>query len=133
MHNLCALLICASLLLVAQANAASSDGLDARYNDCLQASEGLTNSLVTACAEGVSDVAKKQMNLTYQRLYLKLQKASPEDAQQLEEAQKAWLVYRNAHCAMQGTHIGSPMYYTCPMERNIDRLVELEFLLDNGG
>jgi hypothetical protein len=40
-------------------------------------------------------------------------------------AQKAWLIYR--------THIGSPMYYTCPMERNIDRLVELEFLLDNGG
>ena len=28
---------------------------------------------------------------------------------------------------------GSPMYYTCPMELNINRLVELEFLLDNGG
>ncbi|VXB52231.1 conserved exported hypothetical protein [Pseudomonas sp. 8BK] len=133
MHNRCALLICASLLLAPQINAASSDELDARYNDCLEASEGLTNSLVAACAEGVSDVAKKQMNLTYQRLYLTLQQASPEDAKQLEEAQKAWLIYRNAHCDMQGKHIGSPMYYTCPMELNIDRLVELEFLLDNGG
>jgi uncharacterized protein YecT (DUF1311 family) len=133
MHNLCALLIGASLLLAAQVNAASSDELDARYNDCLETSEGLTNSLVAACAEGVSDVAKKQMNHTYQRLYLKLQQASTEAAQQLEEAQKAWLIYRNAHCDMQGKHIGSPMYYTCPMELNINRLVELEFLLDNGG
>ncbi len=83
------------------------------YDDCIRASQPLNNSLVAACAESVSDVAKKQMNLTYQRLYLKLQQTSAEAAQQLEGAQKAWLIYRNAHCDMQGKHIGSPMYYTC--------------------
>ena len=134
MGNLGPLLICSSLLLVAtQTPAASSNALQTRYDDCIQASQTLNNSLVAACAEGVSEVAKKHMNRTYQQLYLKLQQASPEDAQQLEEAQKAWLIYRNAHCDMQGKHIGSPMYYTCPMELNIDRLSELQFLLDNGG
>ena len=126
------LLACALLLITVPGYAVSNDELHAQYDSCIGASQGLTNSLVTACAEGVSDVAKKQMNLTYQRLYLKLQQASSEDAQQLEDAQKAWLIYRNAHCDMQGKHVGSPMYYTCPMYLNIDRLTELQFLLDNG-
>lgn len=128
------LLACSAVLLIAtQALAASSNELHTRYDDCIRANQPLNNGVVAGCAEAVSDDAKKQLNRTYQRLYLKLQQAAPEDAQQLEEAQKAWLIYRNAHCDMQGKHIGSPMYSTCPMQLNIDRLSELQFLLDNGG
>lgn len=129
-------LTCFLLLLAMHVNAANTDELNTRYEDCIQANQAnpaLTNSLVAACAEGASEAAKKEMNRAYQRLYLKLQKTSQEEAQQLEEAQKAWLVYRNAHCDMLGKYVGSPMYYTCPMELNIGRVAELQFLLDNGG
>lgn len=104
-----------------------------RYDDCLEASGAMNNASVAGCAEGVSEAAKKDMNRVYQRLYLKLQEDSPADAQQLEDAQKAWLIYRNGQCDLQGKHIGSPMYYTCPMQLNGQRVGELQFLLDNGG
>ena len=84
------------------------------------------------CAEGASESAKKEMNRVYQRLYLKLQQTSQEDAQQLENAQKAWLIYRNEHCDMLGKYDGSPMYTICPMKLNIDRVAELQLLLDSG-
>ena len=73
------------------------------------------------------------MNRIYQQLFLKLQDDAPEDAEQLETAQKAWLIYRNGQCDLQGKHVGSPMYYTCPMQLNIQRVEELRFLLENGG
>lgn len=73
------------------------------------------------------------MNRVYQQLFLKLQESAPGDAEQLEATQKAWLIYRNGQCDLQGKHVGSPMSYTCPMELNIQRLEELKFLLENGG
>lgn len=106
---------------------------DQRYQDCLDASGMINNASVAGCAEGVSEAVKKEMNRVYQQLFLKLQESTPEDAQQLEEAQKAWLIYRNGQCDLQGKHVGSPMYYTCPMQLNIQRVDELKFLLDNGG
>lgn len=104
-----------------------------RYQDCLDASGMINNASVAGCAEGVSEAVKKEMNRVYQQLFLKLQESTPEDAQQLEEAQKAWLIYRNGQCDLQGKHVGSPMYYTCPMQLNIQRVDELKFLLNNGG
>lgn len=106
---------------------------DQRYQDCLDASGMINNASVAGCAEGVSEAAKKEMNRVYQQLFLKLQESAAEDAQQLEEAQKAWLIYRNGQCDLQGKHVGSPMYYTCPMQLNIQRVDELKFLLNNGG
>lgn len=106
---------------------------DQQYQTCLDASGMINNASVAGCAEGVSEAVKKEMNRVYQQLFLKLQESAPEDAQQLEEAQKAWLIYRNGQCDLQGKHVGSPMYYTCPMQLNIQRVDELKFLLDNGG
>ncbi len=106
---------------------------DQRYQDCLDASGMINNASVAGCAEGVSEAAKKEMNRVYQQLFLKLQESAAEDAQQLEEAQKAWLIYRNGQCDLPGKHVGSPMYYTCPMQLNIQRVDELKFLLNNGG
>lgn len=106
---------------------------DQRYQDCLDASGMINNASVAGCAEGVSEAAKKEMNRVYQQLFLKLQESAAEDALQLEEAQKAWLIYRNGQCDLQGKHVGSPMYDTCPMQLNIQRVDELKFLLNNGG
>ncbi|HBZ93676.1 MULTISPECIES: lysozyme inhibitor LprI family protein [unclassified Pseudomonas] len=104
-----------------------------QYQACLNASGMINNASVAGCAEGVSETVKKEMNRIYQQLFLKLQQSAPEDAEQLQAAQKAWLIYRNGQCDLQGKHVGSPMYYTCPMELNIQRVEELKFLLENGG
>ena len=106
---------------------------DKQYQACLDANGMINNSSVASCAESVSEAVKKEMNRAYQQLFLKLQESAPGDAEQLEAAQKAWLIYRNGQCDLQGKHVGSPMYYTCPMELNIQRLEELKFLLENGG
>ena len=129
MHNLNKLLMPVLLVLPLSAWA----DYEQQYQACLEASGMINNASVAGCAEGVSETAKKEMNRIYQQLFLKLQKSAPEDAEQLQAAQKAWLVYRNGQCDLQGKHIGSPMYYTCPMELNIQRLDELKFLLENGG
>lgn len=119
------------LLLILPLNALAD--YDQQYQACLDASGMINNASVAGCAEGLSEAVKKEMNRVYQQLFLKLQASTPQDAEQLETAQKAWLVYRNGHCDLQGKHVGSPMYYTCPMELNIQRVDELKFLLDNGG
>jgi uncharacterized protein YecT (DUF1311 family) len=106
---------------------------DKQYQACLDASGAINNASVAGCAEGVSETVKQEMNHVYQQLFLKLQDDAPQDAAQLETAQKAWLLYRNGQCDLQGKRIGSPMYYTCPMQLNIQRVEELKFLLDNGG
>lgn len=106
---------------------------DQQYQACLDASGMINNASVAGCAEGVSETVKKEMNRVYQQLFLKLQEDAPQDAEQLENAQKAWLVYRNGQCDLQGKHVGSPMYYTCPMELNIQRVEQLKLLLENGG
>ena len=106
---------------------------DQQYQACLDASGVINNASVAGCAEGVSETVKKEMNRVYQQLFLKLQEGAPQDAEQLETTQKAWLIYRNGQCDLQGKHVGSPMYYTCPMQLNIQRVEELKLLLENGG
>ncbi|MDH0140737.1 lysozyme inhibitor LprI family protein [Aquipseudomonas alcaligenes] len=115
-----------------QAVAVDLNDISTRYEDCIRTNPQKL-SAAAVCAEGASESAKKEMNRVYQRLYLKLQQTSQEDAQQLENAQKAWLIYRNEHCDMLGKYDGSPMYTICPMKLNIDRVAELQSLLDNGG
>ena len=114
-----------------QAAAVDLNDISTRYEDCIRTNPQKL-SAAAVCAEGASESAKKEMNRVYQRLYLKLQQTSQEDAQQLENAQKAWLIYRNEHCDMLGKYDGSPMYTICPMKLNIDRVAELQLLLDSG-
>ena len=120
------------LTLLALPFAAQAD-YDKRYQSCLDANGPINNGSVAACADEVSAAVKQEMNRVYQQLFLKLEQIAAEDARQLEAAQKAWLVYRNSQCELQGRHVGSPMYHYCPMQMNIRRLDELKLLLDNGG
>ncbi|MEA5599286.1 lysozyme inhibitor LprI family protein [Rivularia sp. UHCC 0363] len=50
------------------------------------------------------------------------------DAQQFEQSQKAWLTYRDTHCKLAGSYVGSQMYSYCPMQLNILRVTELREL-----
>ncbi|VXD02158.1 conserved hypothetical protein [Pseudomonas sp. 8Z] len=104
---------------------------DKQYQDCLDAYGTTNNSVVSVCAQEVSAKAKREMNHIYQQLFLRYKASAQEDAQQLETTQKAWLSYRNGQCELQGRRVGSPMYHYCPMKMNIERVSELQFLLDN--
>ena len=53
---------------------------------------------------------------------------SKEDAIKFENSQKSWLKYRNNHCELMGSYVGSPMYNYCPMLLNESRVAELKEL-----
>ncbi len=96
---------------------------DKIYSDCVAEAGGANNGTVSACAEGVADQTKPEMNRLYQAITAKMN--NPADAAKLEKAQKAWLVYRDNHCELAGSYVGSPMYYFCPMTLNIERVKQL--------
>jgi len=99
------------------------------YNDCLAEAGGINNGTVDACSSAASSSAKAEMTRLYRALYSRLLAENAEDAEQLERAQKAWLVYRDLHCQLAGSYVGSPMYSFCPMQLNISRVGELRELV----
>lgn len=103
-----------------------SKTLDNIYDQCVKKAGTMNNSVVSACSDQASTEAKKQINLYYQRLYKRLVKEAPQDAQKLQQAQQAWVSYRDKHCALAGSYVGSPMYDFCPMQLNIARAAELQ-------
>ena len=99
------------------------------YSDCLAKAGGINNGTVDACSSAASDGAKAEMTRLYRALYSKLLAENADDAAKLERTQKSWLVYRDLHCELAGSYVGSPMYSFCPMQLNIGRVIELRELL----
>ena len=98
------------------------------YDDCLHEQGQINNTVVAICSETASAYAKKEMNRLYDIVYKNISEHSNDDAKEFENAQKAWLRYRNAHCKLMGAYVGSPMYHHCPMELNIQRVLELAIM-----
>ena len=119
------------LLLPSVAAAATAAPLDHQqvYSDCLAKAGGINNGTVEACSTAASDGAKAEMTRLYRALYSRLLAENADDAAKLERAQKSWLVYRDLHCELAGSYVGSPMYSFCPMQLNIGRVIELRELL----
>lgn len=116
-----------SITFNAQA-ASQTTKLDKIYDSCLAKSGPINNGVVEGCSNMASYEAKKHINLYYNKIYNRLLSEAPEDAKKLEDAQKAWIVYRDKHCALMGSYVGSPMYGYCPMQLNIARADELQEL-----
>ena len=124
-------LIATGLLLsspVLRADPAKPIDYKAMYSSCLKDAKVTNNESVTSCAGFTSDATKKEMNTLYDTVYAHISATSPADAKKFESSQKAWLVYRNTHCELAGSYVGSPMYYYCPMQLNIARVLELREL-----
>ncbi|WP_343716247.1 lysozyme inhibitor LprI family protein [Inquilinus sp.] len=119
--------IALALAAIAQTSgAAAAEGpkdYDKIYSDCVAEAGGANNGTVSACAEGVADQTKPEMNRLYQAILAKMNGRA--DAAKLEKAQKAWIVYRDNYCELAGSYVGSPMYYVCPMTLNIERVKQL--------
>jgi uncharacterized protein YecT (DUF1311 family) len=112
----------------AQANPTPVD-YRARYSQCLKAAGQTNNASVITCANQTSEAAKREMARLYQQIYARMAARQPTDAQQFERSHTAWVSYRDRHCQLAGTYIGSPMVAYCPMQLNIARIAELrEFL-----
>ena len=120
------------LLLLVSISATAETALDppdydAMYSKCVDKAGTMNNSVVYACSSVVSEKAKQEITAHYKSIYQRLLKF-PADAQKLESSQKAWIEYRDGHCSLAGSYIGSPMYGYCPMNLNSARALELREL-----
>jgi len=98
---------------------------DIAYENCVKKAGTINNGVVHECSGIVSDLVKKEMNRLYGVIYKNISEQSKEDAQKFEQSQKTWLKYRESHCELMGSYVGSPMYSFCPMGLNKLRVTEL--------
>jgi uncharacterized protein YecT (DUF1311 family) len=110
------------------ASAQTSSEYDSMYEKCIEKEVVINNSVVEICSDMISEKAKREITKHYKSIYDRLLSENPEDAKKFEISQKAWLQYRNAHCNLAGSYIGSPMYVVCPMKLNSARVLELREL-----
>ncbi|WP_020558422.1 lysozyme inhibitor LprI family protein [Thiofilum flexile] len=108
--------------------AEESNKFESIYDSCIKKAGGINNSVVATCSAASSEAAKKEMNRLYDIIHKNISEDSKEDAQKFEDSQKAWIKYRNNHCQLMGSYVGSPMYGYCPMKLNIARVLELKEL-----
>lgn len=109
-------------------SAETEDKYDKIYNDCVKKSGTINNTVVSLCSSQVSESINKEMSNLYDTIYQKISKIAPQDAQKFENAHKSWLQYRDSHCALMASYVGSPMYSYCPMELNKKRIQEMKEL-----
>ncbi len=100
-------------------------------SDCRKENADINNSIVMGCASMASEVAKKDMNIIYQKIYKIIEvRDLPDITKKFEASQKNWLSQRENWCDVQGFIIGTPMYSICRMDMNISRVNELNELLE---
>lgn len=102
------------------------------YDRCMNEAKEVNNQQLYQCAEIAGKPVRKQLNATYMNLYKRLETERPDQAANLELAQKAWLESRKLNCQLQSALIGSPMGVLCELNANQARQAELQQLLDSG-
>ncbi len=100
------------------------------YDNCVKQAGTINNTVVSECSNEANIFYKQQINKNYNTIYKALLKQSPDNAKAFELSQKSWLKYRNNHCQLAGTYIGTPMYDYCPMILNEIRSKELKQLAE---
>ncbi|MGE9762728.1 lysozyme inhibitor LprI family protein [Pseudomonas sp. PDM20] len=85
--------------------------------------------VVHACADDISRRVNAEMVQKLKSLRKAYVEEAPQDVERLDESQRFWESYRDMQCELSGVHIGSPMYSVCPMEKAIQRLKEINYLL----
>jgi len=99
------------------------------YQECVEDSGTMNNAVVYECSEKSMQETDKEIEELVDVIYNKIKERQLEedhDDQAFKESQVAWLEYRDNHCRLMGSYVGSPMYSFCPMQLNNARLVELK-------
>ena len=112
-----------SILSMTSANAELKD----YYNECMSKYETINNSRLYECAVYADPKYKSAMNKAYNQIYksLKVNGRNSSNADSFEKSQLGWLDYRDKHCALEGSYIGSPAHPLCLVSKNKDRAEEL--------
>jgi uncharacterized protein YecT (DUF1311 family) len=106
-------------------------------NTAIQSAEGdpcanaQTQIELNECAKKEYDAADAELNMVYKEVMADL---SPEMQGKLKAAQRAWIVYRDAHCdcaafEYSGGSIYPLIYYNCLRDNTISRTQEIRQLL----
>lgn len=119
----------ALMLMATATHAAGAKDYASQYDRCLSEAGATNNTSVLNCSSTVSASVKSEINALYAKLHARLAQQSADDANKLEQTQKAWLAYRNGQCDLATSYVGSPMFGYCPMQLNIQRADELRELL----
>ena len=121
-----AALVLASLASVAQAETK----YEAEYGQCTKAAGTMNNGVMSACSETVSEMAKKDINTYYKAIETKLKDYDHKAdlLNKLEASQKAWIQYRNMHCALSEMIAAHEVF--CLMQVNAQRAEELKVLAE---
>lgn len=113
------------LLLALFSNVAVAEE-ESAYSTCLKETlkeaETINNAVVLHCSEVASEKYKEEIRVAYRKIIKGyIDDNNPERAQAFEEAQKAWIDYRNKHCRTVNFH--EPY---CLMQMNEERANELK-------
>jgi uncharacterized protein YecT (DUF1311 family) len=134
MMRLHEVLVALAMLLFSGASLAEQprpENYRAEYDGCVKdaTEKGFGGSAaLEECTEGITDVAKREMNVLYKRIHDALQVKNATDAVAFEKSQRAWLEYRNMHCDLEQKYIGGPETAICPMDLDIERVNKLRRL-----
>lgn len=120
-----ALAIAATLPLVSIAQVAS---LSKQFDACMDKSGGVTQGMVE-CMVAETKRHDARLNKAYKALMGSL---NPERQKQLQEAQRAWLKFRDSNCSFYYDHDGGTLARVqandCVMNMTANRAKELETL-----
>ena len=100
------------------------------YSQCVDKAGTMNNGVMAECSEKVSAIAKKDITTYYTKVEAKLADYDnkAELHTQLETSQKAWIQYRNNHCALSEMIAAHEPY--CLMLVNSQRAEELKVLAE---
>jgi uncharacterized protein YecT (DUF1311 family) len=99
------------------------------YGDCIDKFAPINNAAVYSCSGNEKRAALAKI----EQLLNKLENSLDEvHFNHLANSQVAWEQYVEQQCKLQGYYIGSPMHSVCPMNKALDRVDDLEFLLQAG-
>lgn len=124
-------LLCFCMFFSSFESMASSEvvGYSKEYDFCLSKTPQLDNLVIHLCAERISEAVNKEITIALGSLRKIYAEIAPQDVGKLDESHENWVAYRDSQCELAGTHIGSPMLSVCPMQKNIQRLKEVNDLL----
>ena len=123
----CMLIVFGLLVNVAPVAAADKD-MSKEYSTCIDKSNGVTSEILD-CISAEHERQDTRLNENYKRLMSKL---SPKRKEQLLEAQRAWVKFRDANCRFYYDPEGGSAAHLagtdCMLQATADRATELKDL-----
>lgn len=123
-------LMLSMLWVVPNVQAEMPEEYKALYQSCVDEYDTFNNSVLADCSLRVSDEVNAKIAVLYNKIHQTLSADLPEDAADFAKAHQAWLEYKEQQCRLAASYIGSPMYFYCPMNKEVERLQELQELAE---